>query len=85
MQDTMMRKKWIGLLAEVPSTCTSIEYCEVYKIPSTSWVLVGPPGSTVFTYPINNRAQLRHWASPYTLKGHDLLKNSLMVEKQTRI
>ena len=39
----------VRLLAEVPST--SVEYCEVYKIPSR----VGfpqVPGSTVFTYPV---------------------------------
>ena len=38
-----MGKKWIGharLFAEVSST--SIEYCEVYKIPKQSWILVGP-------------------------------------------
>ena len=42
MQDAARGEKWIGharLLAEVPST--SIEYCEVYKIPRVGF-LRGP-------------------------------------------
>ena len=43
MQDAARGEKWIGharLYAEVPST--SIEYCEVYKIPRRVGFLRGP-------------------------------------------